>query len=104
MGTIVAFQVSRRDAKRIGREFVDTDMYGRQRELEDEKLLALETGQAWCKVGTSCFRLRTRPSPGAGSPKRRKAALEASRRNYGASPVTPSPGRRDSVEPSDFWE
>lgn len=103
VGTIIAFQVSRRDASRIAKEFVDTSTFAR-RELEDKRLLTLDTGQAWCKIGTTYFWISTPAPPGSGSMKRREAALEASRENYGASPVTVSPEGEDSAEPSDFWE
>ena len=107
VSTIISFNISRSDAQKISKEFVDQDIFKEIVKLEPERLLTLEVGEAYCKIGKNFFKMRTYFDNQSPDFKRMRKVIEASRKNYGASPVSISKSwllNEPSQEPINFRE
>jgi hypothetical protein len=82
VSTVISFLVSNTDARRIGREMV-ANVMGEVQALDPQSLLALDVGEAYCKVDRSVFFLETFPPPDNPSARTRDAAIQNSRQEYG---------------------
>jgi hypothetical protein len=78
VSTLIAFNVSYDDAQRLSREFI---MDGEH--LPPEMLLDLKIGEAWGKIGTNIFPLKTKLMDQNPDSIRAKEVIEQSRLNYG---------------------
>ncbi len=80
--TIISFSLSADDASRLAKEFV-TDWSGEILRLDANELLALRTGEAWCRIGRYSFPMRTYPPPSFGSAEVAEQIIQLSRQRYG---------------------
>ena len=99
--TSIFFQVSREDATRFARELVTT-FNGEIVTIPETELLQLRTGQAWCKIGGSAFRLHTYLADQRPDRRRAQQVISASRDNYGlaALPAAPTEVELGSLLPA----
>jgi type IV secretory pathway TraG/TraD family ATPase VirD4 len=58
VSTIVSFQVSGDDARKLSKEFI-SQYNGEVINVPSEELLSLKTGQAYCKIGQHSFFMQT---------------------------------------------
>ncbi len=94
VATSIFFQVSREDATRFARELVTT-YNGEIVTIPETELLQLRTGQAWCKIGGSAFRLHTYLADQRPDQRRARQVIAASRANYGLAALPAAPAEVD---------
>ena len=82
VATVVCFNVSASDAKRLGREMIG-EVDGEPVPLDPRELLSLRVGEAWCRIARNVFFLRTHPAPDHGPARVREEVVRRSRLRYG---------------------
>ncbi len=85
VSTVVAFNVSASDARRLSRELVG-EIDGQPVPTEPQELLALKVGEAVCKIGRNVLPIVTLPVPGSGSERVRDEVVRRSRAAHGRPP------------------
>lgn len=88
VATVVCFNVSASDAKRLSRELVG-EVDGESMSLDPKELLSLRVGEAWCRIDRNVVFLRTRKAPDEGLNLVRDYVIEGSRRRHGVEPQKP---------------
>ncbi len=83
VSTMVAFNVSRDDAVRLSREFI-TEYNGEVVQVPPEELLSLRIGETFCKIGRSCFFMRTSLAPEAQDKQWALQVIKTSKQLYGS--------------------
>jgi hypothetical protein len=81
VNTLLTFNVSHEDAVKLAKEYVPSGQgidY-----MPPGELLDLKTGEAWGKIGKSCFFLSTALAPHQPDLPRAKEVIQRSRKNYG---------------------
>jgi Type IV secretion-system coupling protein DNA-binding domain len=82
VSTLITFNVSHEDAVKLSKEYVQGN--GQAMEyMPPGELLSLKTGEAWGKIGKSCFFLSTALAPQQPDLSRAKEVIQRSRKNYG---------------------
>jgi hypothetical protein len=82
VNTLLTFNVSHEDAVKLAKEYVQGS--GQAMEyMPPGELLSLKTGEAWGKIGKSCFFLSTVLAPQQPDLSRAKQVIQRSRKNYG---------------------
>ena len=82
VSTVVAFNVSASDARRLSRELVG-EVDGQPVPTDPRELLALKVGEAVCKIGRNVLPIVTLPVPGSGSDRVRDEVVRRSRVTHG---------------------
>jgi type II secretory pathway pseudopilin PulG len=82
VSTVVCFNVSASDAKRIGREMVG-EVDGEIVPLDPRELVSLRVGQAWCRIARNVLFLQTLSAPEDGPASVREEVVRRSRLRYG---------------------
>jgi len=82
VSTLLTFNVSHEDAVKLSKEYVQGN--GQAMEyMPPGELLSLKTGEAWGKIGKSCFFLSTVLAPQQPDLARARQVIQRSRKNYG---------------------
>jgi hypothetical protein len=87
VSTMIAFNVSRDDAVRLSREFI-TEYNGEVVQVPPEELLSLRIGETFCKIGRSCFFMRTNLAPEVHDEQWALKVAEISKQLYGSKQMT----------------
>lgn len=95
VSTVVAFNVSASDARRLAREMVG-EIDGQPVATEPQELLSLKVGEAIAKLGRNVLPIRTLPVPGHGSERVRDEIVRRSRQQYGR----PAQSRTGATRPA----
>ncbi|HTP24988.1 MAG TPA: TraM recognition domain-containing protein [Anaeromyxobacteraceae bacterium] len=85
VSTVVAFNVSATDARRLSRELVG-EIDGQPAPTDPQELLALKVGEAMVKIGRNVLPIRTLPVPESGISQVRDEVVRRSRSVYGRPP------------------
>ena len=110
VSTVVAFNVSASDARRLAREMVG-EVDGQPVATDPQELLSLKVGEAIAKLGRNVLFIRTLPVPGGGSERVRDEIVRRSRQQYGrlaqsrtstARPAQAS-GKLDDLDPGQVF-
>jgi hypothetical protein len=80
--TLLTFNVSHEDAVKLAKEYLPGSRQGMDY-MPPGELLNLKTGEAWGKIGKSCFFLSTALAPQQPDYSRAKEVIQRSRKNYG---------------------
>lgn len=88
VATVVCFNVSASDAKRLSRELVG-EVDGESIALDPKELLSLRVGEAWCRIDRNVVYLRTRMAPDDGLNIVRDHVIHQSRLRHGVEPQRP---------------
>lgn len=84
VSTLVSFQVSQPDAVRLSKEFIS--QYDFEIEtIPAEKLLQLNVGEAYCRIGKSAFPFYVPKVSDSPNRTRAEQVIQASREQYGIS-------------------
>ncbi len=89
VSTVVVFNVSASDARRLSRELVG-EIDGQPVPTEPRELLALKVGEAIAKIGRNVLPIVTLSVPGSGSERVRDEVVRRSRHRFGR-PLTAKP-------------
>jgi hypothetical protein len=81
VSTMICFNVSHADAAKLSREFV-LHMGAESEHMPPDFLLKLRVGEAWGKIGSSVFPLKTPLADQRPNMARAKEIIERSRTNY----------------------
>ena len=82
VSSLLTFNVSHEDAVKLSKEYIQGN--GQAMEyMPPGELLSLKTGEAWGKIGKSCFFLSTALAPQQPDLSRAKEVIQRSRKNYG---------------------
>lgn len=105
VSTSICFAVAREDAARFAKEFITT-YNGEILHVDEDDLLRLRTGQAFCKIGQTSFLMHTYLADQHPSQARAQYVIERARRNYGQAAIAPRTaacgGRGSAPEMADF--
>ena len=85
--TIVCFNVSQSDAKKLAKEFVDKDVYDQVAILNPENLGTLSIGEAFCKIGVNWVKMKTYLADQNPDLNWANYVKQASRDRYGITPL-----------------
>lgn len=98
VSTLLTFNVSHDDAVKLSREYVKGQGAAMEY-MPPGELLSLKTGEAWGKIGKSCFFLSTALAPQQPDFQRAMEVIQRSRKNYGAGGVWEAEVKRPPKNP-----
>jgi hypothetical protein len=99
VSTIISFNVSRYDADKLSKEFQIEGKDGQLCDLPPSELLSLRPGEAYIKIGTQSFFLKTRLFTIPARDNRAEEIMNRSARNYGEGPDEADAGSASSPPP-----
>jgi hypothetical protein len=87
ISTLISFNISFFDARRIAKEFIDQNVFNEISKLDPERLLLLGVGEAYCRIGKHFFKLWTYLDQKKPDPAIRRKVVKISQENYGQKPL-----------------